>query len=211
MRTSRHASRVRYPAVASLPRQRMRRRVGRALAAGGYAEVYTMPFASEADWDSLQLPADDARRRALRLANPLTDEEPLLRTTLLPGLLRTLARNIGRGFADAALFEMGRVFRPEEGAPKPVRPPVDRGPTAGGTRRDRGGPPGPAAARGRRPGRRPRTRRLVGREPPRDAGRTRSRPPVSWRPRPAWSLRSRPTSTPRGTRAAARPCTPAAS
>ncbi len=111
------------------PAQRMRRRVGRALAASGYAEVYTMPFASEADWDSLQLPAGDARRRALRLANPLTDEEPLLRTTLLPGLLRTLARNIGRGFADASLFEMGRVFRPEEGAPKPVRPPVDRGPT----------------------------------------------------------------------------------
>ena len=112
------------------PAQRMRRRVGRALAAGGYVEVFTPPFASENDWTALQLPADDARRRALRLVNPLTDDEPLLRTTLLPGLLRTLARNVGRGFADTALFEMGRVYRPNPDAPKPARPPIDRGPTA---------------------------------------------------------------------------------
>ena len=42
---------------------------------------------------------------ALRLANPLSDDEPLLRTTLLPGLLAALHRNVGRGYADVALFE----------------------------------------------------------------------------------------------------------
>jgi phenylalanyl-tRNA synthetase beta chain len=46
------------------------------------------------------------------VANPLSDDEPLLRTTLLPGLLRVLARNAGRGFSDVALFETGLVFRP---------------------------------------------------------------------------------------------------
>jgi phenylalanyl-tRNA synthetase beta chain len=88
------------------------------------------PFVSDKDWESLQLPADDARRRALRLANPLSEDEPLLRTTLLPGLLRTAARNLGRGQTDLALFEVGLVFRPKEGAGKVPSYPVDRAPTA---------------------------------------------------------------------------------
>jgi phenylalanyl-tRNA synthetase beta chain len=111
--------------------QRIHRLVGRSLAEAGYVEVLSQPFASAADFDRLQLPAGDARRTAVRLANPLTEDEPLLRTTLLPGLLRVLARNVGRGFADVALYEMGTVFRPRPGSPgtAPILP-VDRGPTA---------------------------------------------------------------------------------
>ncbi len=111
--------------------QRIRRLVGRSLAEAGYVEVLSQPFASTADFDRLQLPAGDARRTALALANPLSEDEPLLRTTLLPGLLRVLARNVGRGFADVALYEMGTVFRPRPGSPgiAPILP-VDRGPTA---------------------------------------------------------------------------------
>ncbi|MCW2865022.1 MAG: phenylalanyl-tRNA synthetase, beta subunit [Actinoallomurus sp.] len=117
------------------PGQRLRRRVGRALAAAGHVEVLDYPFVSEGDWDSLQLPADDDRRHALRLANPLTGEEPLLRTTLLPGLFRALGRNVGRGFGDVALYEIGLVYRPKrtssgEAVPPPPRLSVDRGPTA---------------------------------------------------------------------------------
>ncbi|TDD70627.1 phenylalanine--tRNA ligase subunit beta [Actinomadura rubrisoli] len=112
-------------------RQRLRRRVGRALASAGYVEVLGFPFVSEKDWDDLQLPAGDARRVALRLANPLSEDEPLLRTTLLPGLLRALSHNVGRGFADVALYELGVVFRPRPGAPeRSPRLAVDRGPTA---------------------------------------------------------------------------------
>ncbi|GLZ10924.1 phenylalanine--tRNA ligase beta subunit [Actinomadura sp. NBRC 104425] len=113
------------------PAQRLRRRIGRALAGAGYVETLNFPFVAERDWEALQLPADDPRRTALRLANPLSEDEPLLRTTLLPGLLRTLARNVGRGFPDVALFELGLVFRPRPGAPERApRLPVDRGPTA---------------------------------------------------------------------------------
>jgi phenylalanyl-tRNA synthetase beta chain len=109
--------------------QRMRRTVGRALAGAGYVEVLGLPFVSAADHDRLQLPADDPRRNAVRLANPLSEDEPYLRTTLLPGLLRVLARNAGRGFGDLALYEIGLVFRPRPGAPgtAPILP-VDRGP-----------------------------------------------------------------------------------
>ncbi|MEV3926405.1 phenylalanine--tRNA ligase subunit beta [Actinomadura coerulea] len=111
--------------------QRLRRRVGRALAGAGYVEALAFPFLAEKDLDGLQLPADDARRRTLRLANPMSEEEPLLRTTLLPGLLKVLALNTGRGFGDTALFEIGVVFRPRPDAPERApRLAVDRGPTA---------------------------------------------------------------------------------
>lgn len=95
--------------------QRLRRTTGRALAAAGFAEALSSPFLSAADFDRLLLPAGDARRQALAVANPLSEGEPLLRTTLLPGLLRVLASNIGRGFFDVALFETGLVFRPGAG------------------------------------------------------------------------------------------------
>jgi phenylalanyl-tRNA synthetase beta chain len=111
--------------------QRMRRAVSRAVAAAGYVEVLSFPFVSVRDFDALELGKDDPRRRALALANPLSDDEPLLRTTLLPGLLRTLARNAGRGFADTALYEMGLVYLPREDGPRRAqRLRVDRGPLA---------------------------------------------------------------------------------
>ena len=110
-------------------RQRLRRTVSRTLGYRGFVEVISQPFTSTADFDKLQLPADDPRRAAVRLANPLSDDEPLMRTTLLPGMLRTLARNIGRGFTDVSLYEFGLVFQPRPDAP-PGAPilRVDRGP-----------------------------------------------------------------------------------
>ncbi|MFD9949199.1 phenylalanine--tRNA ligase subunit beta [Nonomuraea sp. NPDC059023] len=105
------------PAGAGLTEtQRLRRRVGRVLADHGYVEVLSYPFIGQADLDNLQLPADDDRRRATRLTNPISDDEPYMRTTLLPGLLKTLVRNVGRGFADISLFESGLVYRAKPGA-----------------------------------------------------------------------------------------------
>ncbi|WP_156721568.1 phenylalanine--tRNA ligase subunit beta [Streptomyces apocyni] len=110
-------------------RQRLHRRVGRALAAAGYVEALNYPFIGEPVFDQLGLDADDARRNTVKLVNPLSDEEPALRTTLLPGLLGALRRNDGRGSHDLALFETGLVFRPTGEETKAVRLPVDRRPT----------------------------------------------------------------------------------
>ncbi|MFF5976192.1 phenylalanine--tRNA ligase subunit beta [Streptomyces sp. NPDC012769] len=110
-------------------RQRTHRRVGRALAGAGYVEALNYPFIGEQVFDQLGLDADDARRRVVKLVNPLSDEEPALRTTLLPGLLGALRRNDGRGSHDLALFETGLVFRPGEQPGVAVRLPVDRRPT----------------------------------------------------------------------------------
>ncbi len=110
--------------------QALRRRIGRTLAGEGYVEVLSFPFVGTQDLDRLGLPADDARREALRLANPLSAQEPLMTTTLLPGLLRTVARNVGRGASDVALFEVATVTLPHAGVGAPILG-VDRRPTSG--------------------------------------------------------------------------------
>jgi phenylalanyl-tRNA synthetase beta chain len=110
-------------------RQRLHRRVGRVLVGAGYVEAPNYPFVSEQVFDQLGLEADDPARRVVKLSNPLSEEEPALRTSLLPGLLGALRRNDGRGSHDLALFETGLVFQPREEQPLAVRLPVDRRPT----------------------------------------------------------------------------------
>jgi phenylalanyl-tRNA synthetase beta chain len=108
--------------------QRLHRRVGLALAGAGLVEVKTYPFVGRSDFDGLGLPEDDILRRTVRIANPLSEEEPELATTLLPGVLKAAARNVGRGQGNLALFETASVFLPtEDGAKAPILR-VDRRP-----------------------------------------------------------------------------------
>jgi phenylalanyl-tRNA synthetase beta chain len=101
--------------------QRRRRSVGRTLAEAGYTEVLNYPFVAVESADALGLAEDDIRRRMVRVANPLSEEEPVLRTSLLVPLLATLRRNLGRGGRDLALYEVGLVFEP---VAEPGLPPV---------------------------------------------------------------------------------------
>lgn len=110
-------------------RQRLHRRVGRALAGAGYVEALNYPFIGEHVFDQFGLAEDDPKRKVVKLVNPLSDEEPALRTTLLPGLLHALRRNDGRGSHDLALFETGLVFHPREELRVAGRLPVDHRPT----------------------------------------------------------------------------------
>jgi phenylalanyl-tRNA synthetase beta chain len=107
--------------------QRRRRSIGRSLAEAGYVEAPAYPFVGEPVFDALGLAEDDERRQVVLVRNPLSEEEPALRTTLLPGLLATLARNLSRGQRDVALFEHGAVFPGGRRAPAPL-PGVDRRP-----------------------------------------------------------------------------------
>jgi phenylalanyl-tRNA synthetase beta chain len=93
--------------------QQARRSVARALAEHGLVEVLTYPFIGAGIHDAFGLPADDPRRSALKLANPLSDEQPYLRTSMLSTLVEAVRRNLGRGFTDLALFEIGSVTRPD--------------------------------------------------------------------------------------------------
>ena len=110
--------------------QQLRRRVGRSLAGAGYVEVVSFPFIGATELDRLGLPSDDERRSLLQLANPLSAEEPAMTTTLLPGLLKALARNAGRGSVNVALFESATVTLPHGGGPAPIYG-VDHRPSEG--------------------------------------------------------------------------------
>jgi phenylalanyl-tRNA synthetase beta chain len=100
--------------------QRLRRRIGRTLAGAGCVEVISFPFVGAASFDQLGLPEEDPLRHTVRLANPLSTEEPSYTTTLLPGLLRAAARNVGRGTPGVALFETGTVAFPSDRGPAPI-------------------------------------------------------------------------------------------
>jgi phenylalanyl-tRNA synthetase beta chain len=109
--------------------QRRRRRIATALVGAGLTEVVAYPFVGDGDFDALGLAADDERRTTVRLANPLSDEEPSMQTTLLPGLLRTAERNVGRGTTDLALFETSLVFLPKPERKAAPLPSVTQRPT----------------------------------------------------------------------------------
>ncbi len=105
--------------------QQVRRSIARALAEHGLVQVLTYPFVGAAVHDAFGLAADDPRRVALKLANPLSDEQPFLRTSVLSTLVEAARRNVGRGFTDLGLFEIGSVTRPVAGAlPVAGRPDV---------------------------------------------------------------------------------------
>ena len=108
--------------------QRIRRRIGTLLAARGFIEVLSYPFVGDAELDALRIEAADNRRSTPRLANPLSDEQPYLRGSLVPSLVAAAQRNLGRGATDLQLFEMGSVFHGTLGA-APGRMSVQHRPT----------------------------------------------------------------------------------
>jgi phenylalanyl-tRNA synthetase beta chain len=98
------------PVHASLtPTQKRRRAVAAMLAARGLAEVQTFPFTNQETIDFMGFLGE--RASTYRIANPMSEEVPLLRVHLVPGLIEVAARNISRGAKDFAIFEMGSIFR----------------------------------------------------------------------------------------------------
>lgn len=91
--------------------QRARRRVSNALAAAGYVETPSFPFAT-AKSNDLHGSAEGTPLPSIKLANPLDGQLPYLRRSLVPGLLQVAHRNLSRGLVDLALFETGVVFLP---------------------------------------------------------------------------------------------------
>lgn len=89
--------------------------------ANSLREVINYSFINN-DWlDRLMLPDEDYRRNVVRIANPLSEEQGVMRTTLLPGLLVNVSRNLARRNQNPAFFEIGAVFLPgEEKLPREV-------------------------------------------------------------------------------------------
>ena len=112
--------------------QQVRRRVAQTLASAGLTETLSYPFFDEAT-NNLYGSATQAPIPQVRLANALDSENGWMRTSLLPGLIGTAARNRSRGITELAIFELGSVFLPEVGKtyghptlPGAVRPTPDQ-------------------------------------------------------------------------------------
>ena len=82
------------------------RRAADTLVGNGYSEAITIPLVAPTDLERVGAPIE----RLVRASNPLRAEESVLRTRILPGLLRALAHNHSHGQTDIALFEIGAVF-----------------------------------------------------------------------------------------------------
>src|SRR5262249_5825797 len=81
--------------------QRLRRVVEDTLVGAGLSEAYT--------WS---LVASDPDPRAIRLANPMTSDQAILRTTIVPGLVEAARVGVDAGFEDVSHFEIARVYLP---------------------------------------------------------------------------------------------------
>lgn len=101
--------------------QLLLRRAEDALRDAGADEIVTWSFNDPALTDRLRLGADDPRRKAIEIANPLATDQVLMRTTLLGGLLDTARLNLSRGNERVRLFESGHVYLDPESAPRESR------------------------------------------------------------------------------------------
>jgi phenylalanyl-tRNA synthetase beta chain len=110
------------PAGSRLPAARveMRRRVTDVLTALGFTEVITYSFIHGSSCDRLQLPPQDPRRRTVAVLNPLAEDQAVMRSSLLPGLLETMRFNLARQTRRLKIFEIGKTFlQPPSGIQSP--------------------------------------------------------------------------------------------
>jgi phenylalanyl-tRNA synthetase beta chain len=109
--------------------QKRRRAIGKSLALNGYVEILPTLFLPAGVFDQWGLPADDPRRATTRVVNPLEADRPELASTLLPGLLEALGRNVSRGAVDVALYAIQQVVEPTSETRAVERIPNNRRPT----------------------------------------------------------------------------------
>ena len=125
--------------------QTAEREIARALTGAGINEAITYTFIAPDFADRLRLADDDPRRQVVKLANPLSVDQSVMRTLMLPSLLMTVASNLSMRNPDVNIFELGRTYHPvagrkaarTSGAPSPAASAVRSGASPGCTRAER--------------------------------------------------------------------------
>ena len=96
-------------------KQKAERHAGELLRAMGYSEIITYSFISPSCYDKIRLPQDDPHRHCVTILNPLGEDTSVMRTTSIPSMLETLARNHSYRNPEALLYELATVYFPVEG------------------------------------------------------------------------------------------------
>jgi phenylalanyl-tRNA synthetase beta chain len=101
------------------PGLELRKKLASMLVSQGFFEAINYSFVDENYFDQLKLQDTDPIRNAVRLLNPLSEDQKIMRTLMLPSLLQNINRNTSRQNNDIRLFEIGKVFHPVDDAPLP--------------------------------------------------------------------------------------------
>ena len=83
------------------------------LSGAGFDEVVTFSFTHPQVLDKLNIPHDSPLRKVIPVLNPITEELPALRTTLMGGILQTIVRNLARKNEDLRIYEIGAIYLPD--------------------------------------------------------------------------------------------------
>ena len=97
-------------------------KAGQQCRAMGYSEIITYSFVSPAIFDNIRVAADSPLRNALRIQNPLGEDTSIMRTIALPSMLEILGRNNAYHNKAAKLYEVAKIYVPQEGHPLPAEP-----------------------------------------------------------------------------------------
>ncbi len=101
-----------YAAAAKTPEQAFEAKIAGTALSMGYYEIVTYSFISPKYYDKIRLAPDSVLRRSVTIRNPLGEDTSVMRTTALPSMLETLARNYNNRNLSAKLFELATVYLP---------------------------------------------------------------------------------------------------
>ena len=97
-------------------------KLGQQCRAMGYSEIITYSFVSPAIFDNIRIPAEAPIRNALRIQNPLGEDTSIMRPIAIPSMLEILGRNNAYHNKSAKLYEVAKVYLPQEGNALPAEP-----------------------------------------------------------------------------------------
>lgn len=103
-------------------RLELRQRIKTVLTGFGFTEVITYSFVHGRSCDRLMLPDGDPRRQTVAVLNPLAEDQSVMRSSLVPGLLETLRFNLAQQTRRVKIFEVGKVFLQRSGSDLPEEP-----------------------------------------------------------------------------------------
>ena len=97
------------------PEQKCKNLAGQICRGMGYSEILTYSFGSPSMFDLIRIPADSSLRKPIKILNPLGEDTSVMRTTSLPCMLETLARNNAHRNKAAKLYELAKIYLPVAG------------------------------------------------------------------------------------------------
>ena len=98
--------------------QKFERKTADTLISLGFSEIQTYSFISPKYYDKILLPKDSPLRKSVTIQNPFGEDTSIMRTTTLPSMLEVLSRNYNNRNMEAALYEIGTIYLPDEDSKK---------------------------------------------------------------------------------------------